>query len=405
MLLSLVVSVLSARYLGPENYGALNYSASFVAFFSSIASLGMESVIIKRIIGTPEQEGGYLGGCFILRLISSAFSSVTIVLLVFVLNPGDKSKILLATLQSLQLIFQAGNILDCWFQRYLKSKYISIGKIIACLIVSVYKVTLIVTGKSVEWFAFSNSLSSLIISVLLVVFYRRNKGPKLRINISLGKDVLQDSYHYVLSGMMVAIYGQMDKIMIGKMMTDVDVGLYSTATAISGMWIFVPMAIIQSFRPSIIEMHRTGHLDLYKKKLLQLYSIIIWLCVIVSVCVCIFAPLAIRILYGSAYIGAITSLRISIWLETFAMIGTARGIWILCENKSRYVKYYLMIGCCVNLALNAILIPLWGIEGAAVATLVTQICTSLVAPLLFKATREHTRLVWEAFSFRWYFEK
>jgi len=405
MLLSLIVSVLSARYLGPNNYGALSYSASLVAFFSSIASLGMEGVIIKKMIAEPQHEGEYLGGCMGLRLMSALASSATIVLIMGVLNPGDQTKMLLAFLQSLQLVFQSVNILDYWFQRYLQSKYISVAKMAASIIVMGYKVVLMLTSRSVVWFAFANSLSTLIIAATLYVFYRRSKGPSLKVDLSYGRLVLKDSYHYILSGLMVSIYGQMDKIMIGKMMTDTDVGLYSTAAAICSMWIFVPQAIIQSFRPSIMEARQSGNLQLYRKKLTNLYSVILWLCVFVSICVCVAAPLAVRILYGEAYMGAIGALRIIIWMETFSMLGTARNIWLLCEQKDRYAKYFLSIGAAANLIMNAVMIPGMGIEGAAVATLATQVITSLLAPLLFRETRVHTRIIWDAFLLKGYFEK
>ena len=117
------------------------------------------------------------------------------------------------------------------------------------------------------------------------------------------------------------------------------------------------------------------------------------------------APFIISILYGKAYLGAVHTLQIAIWYETFAMIGNARGIWILCENKNKYVKYYLSIGAVTNLVLNAIMIPVWGINGAAVATLITQIITSVVAPMLFKETRHHTKIVLDAFLLRWCWRK
>ena len=113
----------------------------------------------------------------------------------------------------------------------------------------------------------------------------------------------------------------------------------------------------------------------------------------------------ILVLYGKQYIGAVTTLQIAIWFETFSMIGTARGIWILCENKNKYVKYYLFIGVIVNLILNAVMIPAIGINGAALATLATQITTSLIAPLFFKETRIHTKLVLDALIFKWYWKK
>lgn len=403
MLLSLVVGVFSARYLGPENYGALNYTASFVTFFSSIALLGMDGVIIKRMIQRPEAEGGYLGGCMLLRILSSVLCTAVIMVVVFVLNPDDKTKTLLALLQSLQLVFQSANILDSWFQRYLKSKYVSIGKMIAFIVVSAYKVLLLITAQSIEWFAFANSLSSIVTAVVLLWFYKKEDGPKIFPDLKLGKDVLKDSYHYILSGLMVALYSQMDKIMIGKMLEDHAVGLYTTANAICGMWIFIPTAIINSFRPTILELHRAKS-DRYQLRLRQLYSTIIWICIGVSTAVCLLAPAIVYVLYGEAYMGAVNTLRIAIWIETFSMIGTARGIWILCEDKNKYIKYYLAIGVGINLVLNALLIPSEGIEGAAIATLATQVVTSIISPMFFKATREHTRIVWDAFCLKWYFE-
>lgn len=401
MLLSFVVGILSARYLGPENYGSLNYTTSFITFFSSIVTLGMEGVIIKRMISQPDKEGDFLGGCIVLRFISAIISSISVVAVVVLLNPGDEEKIILILLQSIQLFFQVFDIFDSWFQRYLKSKYISIAKIIASIVVMGYKIYLLATTKSVVWFAFSNSLTSIVIAIALFVFYKKCKGPMLAWNIKSGLDVLKDSYHYILSGLMVVLYGQMDKIMIGKMLSDTDVGLYTTGIAICSMWIFIPTAVINSFRPTILTLHQSGQYRMYNIRLRQLYSFVIWLCIGFSIIICLLAPIIISVLYGEAFLGAVNTLRIAIWCETFSMIGTARGIWILAEEKYKYVKYYLAIGVVVNLILNAIMIPMFGIEGAAVATLITQITTSLIAPLFFKSTRKHTKIVFEAFCLLW----
>jgi len=405
MILSFFVSILSARYLGPDNYGSLNYTASFITFFSSIATLGMDGVIIKKMIECPENEGNLLGGAIVLRFASSAICSTVVVCIVAFLNPGDYEKLILVSLQSLQLLFQTVNILDSWFQRYLKSKYISIAKALASVIVMGYKLWLLATAKSVVWFAFSNSLTSIVVALVLFAFYKKDKSPALKADVRSGLCILKDSYHYILSGVMVALYSQMDKVMIGKMLSDTFVGLYTTGTAIGSMWIFVPTAIINSFRPSILALRQAGQMESYHKRLRQLYSCIIWLCIGVSIIIFALAPFIISVLYGASYMGAVRTLRISIWIETFAMIGTARGIWILAENKNKFVKYYLAIGLGTNLLLNLLFIPHFGIEGAAGATLITQITTSLIAPLCFRATKEHTKIVWEAFCCTWLFKK
>lgn len=405
MAVSLIVGVLSARYLGPSNYGALNYTASFVNFVVSIATLGMEGVVIKKMIMYPDDEGIYLGSCMWFRLISSMLSAISIFIIVAALNPSDQLKWILVLLQSFQLIFRSVYILDSWFQRHLKSKYVSAGKMAACLVVSSYKIFLLATNKSIVWFALSNSLTDIVVSIMLYMFYRKERGQNLRVSKEKGFDVLHGSYHFILSGLMVAIYSQMDRIMIGGMMSDFDVGLYTAATAICGMWIFVPTAVINSFKPKILELKNEGNEIYYERRLEQLYSFIIWLCIIISICVSLFGGLIVSILYGKAYLGAVSALRIAIWYETFSMIGTARGIWILCEDKNKYVKYYLGIGTVANLVLNWTMIPVWGINGAAIATLITQIITSMIAPLVFKETRYHTVIVLRAFIGLWYFKE
>ena len=405
MIISLVVGILSARYLGPTNYGSLNYTASFVSLFLSFASLGMEGVIIKRFVDEPNKEGEYIGSCIVFRIISSCLCILSITFIIYFLNPSEPIKIFLAILQSIQLVFRSFYILDYWFQRHLKSRYVSIGKMVACLCVSAYKIFLLIAQKNILWFAFSNSLSEIIIAFFLYFFYKRQNSQKLSYKTSTGLSVLKDSFHFIISDLMVAIYSQMDKIMIGKMMLDTDVGYYTTAIGICAMWAFIPNAIIFSFRPMIMEIKKSGNELLYKKRLTQLYSGIIWICIFISCLICIFAEPIIGILYGKEYYGAVAPLRIAIWFETFAMIGNARSIWIICERKNKYVKYYLAIGAFVNLILNFFMIKKMGIEGAALATLITQITTSIIAPLFFKETRIHSKIVFDAFFCKWLFNK
>ncbi len=405
MVVSLILGMISARYLGPDRYGELNYTASFISFFTAIANLGMENVIIKKMIAFPDKEGEYLGSALVYRLISSVLSGISILIIIYFLNPEEEIKLLLAALQILQLVFQAGYILDSWFQRHLKSKYVSIAKSIACVIVAAYRIYILVSTKSIIWFAFTNSLTYIVVAVVLFIFYRRQGGEALSFKWATGNDVLKDSYHFIISGMMVAIYGQMDKIMIGKMIDDKHVGYYTTAAIICGMWTFVPNAIINSLRPGIMEHKENGNEEQYMLKLQQLYSILIWFCLSVSAVVFIFSPLIVQILYGKEYLDSVPSLRILIWREVFAILGTARGIWLISENKNKYIKYLLFIGAVLNLILNYILIPICGIDGASIATLLTQITTCVIAPLFFKGTRMHTYILLEAFTLKWYFKQ
>lgn len=105
-------------------------------------------------------------------------------------------------------------------------------------------------------------------------------------------------------------------------------------------------------------------------------------------------------MYGKEYMPAVSTLQISAWYTMFSILGGARGIWVVCEEKGKYVKYYLGIGAILNIILNWLLIPAYGAGGAAMATLATQIFTAVFAPLIFKETRAYGRHVLEAFLLR-----
>lgn len=401
MLISFFIGIFTARYLGPSNYGVLNYTASFVAFVTSIVTLGMDGVVIKKIIATPEKEGIILGSCIVFRIVSAILSSISIMITVYVLNIDEQLKLWLTALQSIQLLFQAGYIFDSWFQRHLKSRFVSIAKMVACIIVSLYKIYLLVYAKDITWFAFSNSLTYIIITLILFFSYKYAGGQKLQFSFKIGKEILSESYHFIISGLMVAVYGQISRIIIGEYSTESDVGYFTMATSLAAMWVFVPTAIINSFRPTIMEYKEQGKEELYLRRLKQLYSFLILLSVFASVLIFFLGGFLITTLYGTEYNGAILPLQIIIWSELFSILGTARGIWILCEKKNKYVKYYLFIGALFSITCNFIFVPIYGIIAASIVTLLTQFITCIVAPLLYKETRIHTKIVLESLFFKW----
>lgn len=399
MLISLVVGSLSARYLGPSNYGLINYGASIVALFTAITKLGLDSIIVKEYVDKKDENGNIIGTAMVMRTISSIISMILIFITVLILKPNDKLVQILTILQSISLLFQSYEILDLWFQSNLNSKYTSIAKSIAYIVVSVYKIFLLVTSKSVIWFAFSTTLDYILIFIILMIMYKKDNGQKLNFSINTSKDLIKKSYHFILSGLMVTLYMQMDKIMIGNMIDDVNVGLYSAATTICTLWAFIPEAIINSFRPTIYDLKKHNE-EIYVKKLKLLYCIIFWLGITFCTFIAIFSKLIILILYGKNYLGAQITLIIAVWYTAFAYVGVARNIWIVSENKNKYAKKFTVIGAIVNLSFNIIFIPKFGINGAAFATLLSQISVLIIAPLFYKETRVSTKYVIDAMLFK-----
>ena len=171
--LALIVTMLTARYLGPSNYGIISYSASLVAFVTPIMYLGFNSIIVQEIINNPKEEGKILGTSIILCICSSLVCILGVTSFSLVVNKGELDTNIVTFLYSSILLFQAIEIIQYWFQAKLKSKYTPVVMLCAYFIISVYKIWLLVCEKNIYWFAVANAFDSMIIGVTLIILYKK----------------------------------------------------------------------------------------------------------------------------------------------------------------------------------------------------------------------------------------
>ena len=396
MVLSFFVSILTARYLGPGNYGIISYVNAYVAFFTSLCTLGINSVIIKDFVEKPQEQGKTIGTTLAMRFVSSFLSAVMIVCIVNVADRGEPTTIVVAVLCSISLLFQVFDTFNYWFQSRYESKVTSIATFIAYAATTLYRIVLLALQKDVVWFAFATAVDYMVLGAILLYFYKKNNGPRLSISIEKGKNLLGRSYHYILSGMMVAVYGQTDKFMLKQMLDETSVGFYSLASTVNLMWVFVLQAIIDSLNPTIMRLYEKNR-EQFNRKNRQLYAIVIYVSMAAAICFVLFAPLIIKILYGNAYMPAVGPLRIITWYTIFSYLGVARNAWIVCENQQKYLKYMYLSAAVINVVLNYFMIPIWGASGAAMASLLTEISTSIILPYFIKDMRPNIKLIGEAF--------
>ena len=395
MLISLVVSLLTARYLGPSNYGLINYAMSFVAFFSSFCTLGINSVLVRELVDRPEREGEVLGTTLVLQSISSLLSAITIVAVVSIIDRHEPTTILVAALCSVGVVFNVFGSLNYWFQRHLRSRFTAIATLVAYIATAIYRIVLMVSGQNVTLFALATSVDHVCIAVLLFLFYRKCGGQRLSFSKEYGKELLSRSKHFILSGLMVAIYGQTDKLMLKQMLDVTQTGFYSTATTINNLWCFILVAVIDSMVPGVMEAQKAGDEALFRKKNRQMYAIVFYASMCVAVLFNIFAELVVWILYGKAYLPAAMPLRIVSWYTAFSYLGVARNAWIVSKNRQKHLFKLYAMAAMGNVLLNYFLIPVWGANGAALASLIAQILTGFVLPFFVKDLRENAVLVLE----------
>ena len=393
MALGLIISILSARFYGPTNFGIISYVESYIAFFASIVSLGINSVVVKILIENPREYDKVMGTSLLLRVLSSVLCSIATIAIVSILNKDNPLYFVISLLESAVFLGQAVEIINYWYLYKLNSKIPSIISTIAYLIVSAFKLYIIFTGKSIVWFATATTLDYLLIAIMLITKYLKDNRGGIKVSKDYIPKILSRSYHYIISGLMIAIYSQTDKIMLKHFFDESYVSYYSVSLVLTSAFSFVLVAIIDSSATIIYKINSSSEKELTNRRIKQLYSTVFWLAFIYSSFLCIFSNIAIDLLYGQDYNYAITTLRILCWQLPLSYLGTARNVWLLCNKKENYVKYLTLIGACSNLLLNFVFIPPLGANGAALATVLTELIINVIMQIIIPPLRTNGKLV------------
>lgn len=388
----MIVTILTARFLGPSNYGIINYAASIVAFFTPFMQVGLNFILVQEVIKNDDREGEVMGTAITMSFTSGVLSVIGVFAFAMIANHGDWTTIIVCVLYSLLLIFQALEHFQYWFQAKLLSKYTSVTMLVAYFIVSAYKIYLLFTGKSVYWFAISQAMDYAIIAVALCFIFKKISGEKLSFSTEMAKRMFNKGKHYIFPTLMVTLYANIGKVMLTLMTDEATCGYYSAAVMCVGMATFVYNAIIESVRPVILQAKKNGD-ESYKKILISLYSFIIYLALLESIFLTVFSKLIVNILYGADYVATIPLLRVLAWYLIFSYIGLVRNVWILAEEKEKHLWKINLGGALANVILNFIFIPLFGAMGSAITALITQIFTNVIMGYLIKPMRENNKLM------------
>lgn len=390
----LLISVWTARYLGPADYGLLSYAVSFVGLFFAGATLGLEAVVTRDLVRYPEQQGRILGTSFLLRLGGGGAAAALVLLVILLLKPADPLVQLLVSITSIHLMLQAFEVIDLWFQSQVRSRSVVLAKNVVFLGMAAVRVQLLTNGASVMAFAVANIVEIAFGYCGLLVAYRR-QGEQLtawRFCRSTAARLLQEGMPIILSSMMVMVYLRIDQVMIGQYAGSQEVGRYAAAVKLAEIWNLIPVVIVSSVFPNIIR-SREQEERIFLGKLQKLYNLLSFCSYAVAVPLSLGAYLLVTQLYGSAYASAAPMLILLLWAGLFANLAVARNAYLLAMGWSRVLLALVVSGAFTNVGLNLLLIPRFGGIGAGVASLVSYWVVAHGGCYLYRPLRETARML------------
>lgn len=397
----LVIGVWLARYLGPEDYGRWSFAAAFVALFAPIASLGLDSVVVRDLIRNPEKKGVLLGSAFALKLAGSIIGCVVCIGFSLVAHDSDPVVVYLIALSGVGLIFQSFGVVDFHFQSKVMSKWVVIATNFAFTIAAIVKIYFFLTDGDLIDLAWVSVFEVALTAAFLCAAYRIDSGGISDWSVRSAEvyHLLVQGFPLLFAGLAVAMYMRIDIVMLQHMTSAVEVGVYAAAVKVSEVLYFMPGIVMSSLAPALVNSYKEDQAS-YELHIQRLYFSATWVPVVLAIPICIMSEQIVTLLFSPAFADAAAVLSIHAWASIAVYLGVVSSQFLVIEGLQKISLYRTLIGCALNICLNLLFIPIWGVSGAALATVISYFFATY-SMLFFTETRQHFfLLVLSPFKFR-----
>lgn len=385
----LFVGVLIARYLGSEQYGILSYALSLTAIFSAMIHLGLGGLVVRELVKKPQQIQEILGTVFVLKGLASIIAIISFILVAYLSESVNSPQFWSLLIASTAILFQPIQVIDFWFEAQVQGRNSALVKTGALVSTAVLKIALVFIGAQLLTFVVASTLESVFLAIFFIwVYISKAKQSFLswRASKTMAKTLLNQSWLIMLGSFFAVIYLKIDQIMLKWLSGTHEVGVYAVAAQLSEVWYFVPVSIVASIYPKLIQL-KEDNACTYNSRMQQIYDLLCCLGFTLALATTFAAQPLINLLYGEQYQEAGPVLAIHVWAGVFIFMRALFSKWILIENELVFSLLTQGFGAVANVLLNFYLIPIYGVYGAAIATLISYAVASYVVLLFYKKTR------------------
>ncbi|MQX54357.1 flippase [Alcanivorax sediminis] len=374
-----VVGIYVARYLGPERFGLLSYVLAISAFLIAIARMGMDALIIREAIKHPEERHRIVSTAFWMMQVAAAGIYALMVLSLVFIDETDEIKVFFLIACSVVFLTPFLSV-DYYYQSQVKSRFSVACKIFTLVVTSIAKVTMVLVEADLVWFVAVIVAEQIILSLLFLFVYRATERKLLFSSpvLDFVRPLLKGAWPMIMTSVAVLVYMRIDQVMIRALLGDDELGIYSAAVRIYDAWVVFPYIITVSLLPYMANLKKGDH-DVYVKRMTQIFSAVIWVGVIAFTGSLIVSDLAFPLMFGASFSESSSVFKIMMASSVFVSIGSVSARYFAVEHMEKKIAFRTLVAAVINVAMNAVLIPRYGIAGAAYSTL----CCTFVANYLF----------------------
>lgn len=386
LIINTISSVFIVRYLGPDNNGIYSYVIAFASLFSGLSIMGLDNILIKEFCNPHKSRKDLIKASFIIRGIGTGFAFLIMLIVMHIMNLDLTIQIYIL-ISGITLFFNAISSVSSWFYSKSNANFIVIAQSIVYSISFIVKIFLILINCSLFYFIIVYVAETALTILYEWVIFVQKEG-KLYIkekSVSVSKELhnlFLQGWPIIFGSVANMIYLKSDQIMIGEMLNNYELGIYSVAVKLAEVWYFVPSAIATAVMPHLTKLKSTNE-SAFENCLQKYMSIFVGFGYFIGIVTSIFSKPIILLLYGREYSAAAPILCVYIWAGIFINMSILRGQYYVIMEITEYSMWTNLIGAISNIILNLVLIPILGGIGAAIATCISYALYAYISSFFF----------------------
>jgi len=382
-----LVGAYVARYLGPSKLGIISLLLTLTAIVAPFLDLGTKQAMIKMLA----QKDGSINRVFwtvlLVKLVLGA--GIFIILAWLALSgffeslAGHGGSIVLLGLGA--ILLSPFIQFECTLIAAVKNKALMAGQILSLLCSTIMRACCVYYELGLDYFLAANLFTILLGALnFLITSYHHKLIPKFAgLDFTKFTQVLSENWPLIVSGLAITLYMRTDIVMIEYFLSEKEVGHYWVANRLLEIMYFIPLALTKTLSARVYERLKADDLESNQRAMRAIFQLCGSSSVLLTLVAAAGGAVLIPLLYGESYVPSVAVFCLSICALPAVALGLARGIYLVHAKKTMFGMYATLLGLAINLSLNIVMIPRWGILGASVSTLVSYYVSAVLSTGMF----------------------
>lgn len=368
-----------ARYLGVENFGALSFALALGAIFSIFTDLGLYQLTVREVTRNKDLTGLYIGNSILIKIVLAMVGFCLMAVLINILDYSYQKSIVVYLIILSTIFISFYRMFCSLFAAHEIMEYEGIGQILYSFLLLIGTLYIIHQKYGVIGFALIYLLAGIIVAayVTLITYYKLSM-PRLEFDLKSLKSMVKEALPFGFSGIFIAIFYQIDSVMLSIMEGDTAVGIYNAAYRLVFVVLIIRTIIHSSTFPLIARLYIRKSKIYFENVCNNIFKYLFMIIFPIAVGTTILANKIIVLIYGVEYINSAIALQILIWSNVIIFINSYPRLFEAANKQIIFTKI-TMIGALLNIILNYFMIPIWSYVGASIATVVTELIILMIS--------------------------